>query len=66
MSKNAGVRGSNVTDLIMEKISKYPDNVRDISLEAIKAAERLPERAVAELIMAQVIQCTKASGGDDA
>jgi hypothetical protein len=66
MSRAAGVRGSSVTDLIIDELSKYPDNVRDICLEAIKAAEHSPERTVVELIMARIVEYTKVSGGDGA
>lgn len=65
MSNAGDVRFSNVTDLIIARLSGYPDEVREISIRAIKASEHLPEQAIADQIMALARDCANASEGDE-
>jgi|GEM_PF-4841231 len=65
MSNKADVCCSNVTDLIIARLSAYPGEVREMSIRAIKASEHLPEQAVADQIMALARDYANASEGDE-
>lgn len=52
-----------VNALIVEKLANYPDDVRDLAMQAIRFAETYPENAVADQLQSVVRKLTKQSEG---
>lgn len=54
-----------VNTLIMEKLYAYPDNVRELAIQAIRLSEAYhPEAAVADQLQAIVRKLAKQQEGD--
>lgn len=54
-----------VSVLIVEKLSTYPDDVRTLALEAIRLSESYPEVSVAEQLQSTVRKLSKQHEGGD-
>jgi len=55
-----------VNALIMEKLNAYPDDVRELAIQAIRLSEaRHPESAVADQLQSIVRRLAKQQEGDD-
>jgi len=52
-----------VNALIVEKLANYPDDVRELAMQAIRLAETYPEIAVADQLQSVVRKLTKQSEG---
>jgi hypothetical protein len=52
-----------VNALIVEKLANYPEDVRELSMQAICLAETYPEIAVADQLQSVVRKLTKQSEG---
>ena len=52
-----------VNTLIVEKLANYPDDVRELAMQAIRMAEACPEIAVADQLQSIVRKLTKQSEG---
>jgi len=65
MNNKTSLSHSNVNSLIIDKLGKYPDDVRRIATMTIEASERLPEQAVADQLVTLIRNETRGLGGDD-
>lgn len=54
-----------VNALIIEKLNTYPDDVRELAIQAIRLSESFPEAAVAEQLQSVVRKLAKQVEGDD-
>lgn len=54
-----------VSVLIIEKLSTYPDDVRRLAFEAIRLSESYPELSVAEQLQSIVRKLSKQDEGGD-
>jgi len=52
-----------INTLIIEKLSTYPEDVRDLAFQAIRLSENYPEVAVADQLQAVVRKLTKPQEG---
>lgn len=52
-----------VNTLIIEKLSKYPDDVRELAFQAIRLSESHPEVAVADQLQSVVRKLSKQQKG---
>ena len=52
-----------VNTLIIEKLGNYPNDVRDLALEAIRLSEAYPEAAVADQLQSVVRKLSKLQEG---
>lgn len=52
-----------VNALIIEKLANYPDDVRELALQAIRLSEAYPEAAVADQLQSVVRKLSKAQEG---
>ncbi|MHC1729712.1 MAG: hypothetical protein AB9866_27530 [Syntrophobacteraceae bacterium] len=55
---------ANVNALIIEKLNTYPDEVRELAIQAIRLSESYPEAAVADQLQAVVRKLAKQQEGD--
>jgi len=53
-----------INEKIIEKLSPYPDDVRELAMRAIQLSESFPESAVAEQLQAVVRKLAKLQEGD--
>lgn len=53
-----------VNELIIEKLSTYSEEVRELAIQAIRMSESLPEAAVAEQLQTIVRKLAKQHGGN--
>ena len=53
----------NINDLIIEKLSLYSKDVRELALLAIRLSESLPEASVAEGFQTEVRKRSRPQGG---
>jgi len=56
---------ADVNALIIEKLNKYPIEVRELAIQAIRLSESYPEAAVADQLQAVVRKLAKQQEGDD-
>lgn len=54
---------SEVNPLIIEKLTKYPDSVRELALLAIRLSESYPEVAVADQLQSAVRRLAQLEDG---
>lgn len=54
-----------VNALIIEKLNTYPDDVRELAIQAIRLSESYPEVAVAEQLQSVVRKLAKQEDGKD-
>lgn len=59
-----GIGVKMISDKIVEKLSVYPDDVRELAMQAIRLSESYPEAAVADQLQAVVRKLTKRQEGD--
>ena len=52
-----------INDLIIEKLSSYPEDVRELALHAIRLSESYPETAVADQLQSVVRKLSKHQEG---
>ena len=53
-----------ISEKMIEKLSKYPDEVRELATQAIRLSESFPEAAVAEQLQTVVRRLAKQQEGD--
>jgi hypothetical protein len=53
-----------ISEKIIEKLSSYPDDVRELAMQAIRLSESFPETAVADQLQAVVRKLAKLQEGD--
>lgn len=55
---------ADVNALIIEKLAAYPDEVRELAIQAIRLSESYPEAAVADQLQAVVRKLAKQQEGN--
>lgn len=53
-----------INEKIVEKLSKYPDDVRELAMQAIRLSESYSEGAVADQLQTVVRKLTRQQEGD--
>lgn len=53
-----------ISEKIVEKLSAYPEDVRELAMQAIRLSESYPEVAVADQLQAVVRKLAKQQDGD--
>lgn len=53
-----------ISEKIIEKLNSYPDDVRELAMQAIRLSESFPEAAVAEQLQTVVRKLAKLQEGD--
>lgn len=53
-----------ISEKIIEKLSSYPDDIRELAMQAIRLSESFPEAAVADQLQAVVRKLAKLQEGD--
>ncbi len=56
---------ADVNALIIEKLNTYPNEVRQLAIQAIRLSESYPEAAVADQLQAVVRKLAKQQEGDN-
>ncbi len=51
-------KNPDINELIIEKLKKYPDDVRELAIQAIRLSESYSEKSVAEQLQAVVKKLT--------
>lgn len=54
-----------ISDKIIEKLTAYPDDVRELAIQAIQLSEFYPEAAVADQLQAVVRKLAKQQEDND-
>ncbi len=54
-----------INEKIIEKLNAYPDEVRELAMQAIQLSESFPEKAIADQLQGIVRRLAKQQDGDD-